>query len=197
MRSLLLLIRKRLLKFRQVLYRSCFLFQPAVLCGNFICEKWPKFSVPVRCDGKGIVSLGKKIRFGYEFAPRLGNGEILLQARTETSRIVVGENTIFSNNVSVIANEEITIGSSCLIGDLCLIMDSDFHNIDPLTRRKGTGSSSPVVIGNNVWLGSRVVVQKGVRIGDNSVITPNAVVTKDIPPDSIAGGIPARVIRAI
>ncbi|MBC7343530.1 MAG: hypothetical protein H5U02_13980 [Clostridia bacterium] len=55
----------------------------------------------------------------------------------------------------------------------------------------------PVYVGENVWLGSRVIVQKGVSTGNNSIVTPQSVVTRDIPPNCIAGGIPARVIRQI
>jgi acetyltransferase-like isoleucine patch superfamily enzyme len=54
-----------------------------------------------------------------------------------------------------------------------------------------------VIIGNNVWLGSRSIILKGVTIGDNSVIGAMSLVTKDIPPNSVAGGIPAKVIRTL
>lgn len=78
-----------------------------------------------------------------------------------------------------------------------LIMDSDFHDLDPATRHSGTGGALPVQIGNNVWLGSRVIVQKGVSIGDNSVIAAGAVVTRPVPANVVAGGNPARVIREL
>lgn len=60
---------------------------------------------------------------------------------------------------------------------------------------RGTRGDTEAVIGNDVWLGANVVVLKGVTIGDGSIVAANAVVTKDIPPYSIAGGLPARVIR--
>jgi acetyltransferase-like isoleucine patch superfamily enzyme len=53
------------------------------------------------------------------------------------------------------------------------------------------------VIGNNVWIGAKATVTKGVTIGDNVVIGANSVVTRDIPPNSVAAGAPARVIRSI
>jgi acetyltransferase-like isoleucine patch superfamily enzyme len=55
--------------------------------------------------------------------------------------------------------------------------------------------TAPVVIGNNVWLGSKVSVLRGVRIGDNAIIGAGAVVTHDIPANAIAAGVPARVLR--
>ncbi|SUG25694.1 galactoside O-acetyltransferase [Salmonella enterica subsp. arizonae] len=57
--------------------------------------------------------------------------------------------------------------------------------------------SFPVTIGNNVWIGSQVVINPGVTIGDNSVIGAGSVVTKDIPPDVVAAGVPCRVLRKI
>jgi maltose O-acetyltransferase len=84
-----------------------------------------------------------------------------------------------------------------LIGDQVTILDCDFHEISPITRMNGVGPIEPVVIGDNVWLGSRVMVLKGVTIGENSVVAAMSVVTKSIPPNSIAVGNPARVIRSI
>lgn len=57
--------------------------------------------------------------------------------------------------------------------------------------------TAPIVIGNNVWIGAKATVTKGVSIGDNSVIAANAVVTRDIPAGTLAAGVPARVIRRI
>ncbi|TEZ49613.1 maltose O-acetyltransferase [Escherichia coli] len=57
--------------------------------------------------------------------------------------------------------------------------------------------SFPITIGNNVWIGSHVVINPGVTIGDNSVIGAGSIVTKDIPPNVVAAGVPCRVIREI
>jgi len=154
-------------------------------------------NVPLRCDGKGFVEIGDYSTFGSSLAPKAGNGEILLQAREDDSILTIGKNVAFSNNIFVIATRHITIGDDCLIGDFTLIMDSDFHEVDPLKRRILTGTKKAVHIGNNVWFGSRVIVQKGVSIGDNSIIASQSVVTHSIPANCIAGGNPAKVIKTI
>jgi len=154
-------------------------------------------NVPVRSQGRGTLLIGTNNMLGYEPAPRLDNGEILLQPRERDSRIVIGNHNAFSNNVSLVAMGEITIGNRCLIGDQVTILDCDFHEISPLTRMNGVGPIEPVVIGDNVWLGSRVMVLKGVTIGENSVVAAMSVVTKSIPPNSLAAGNPAKVIRSI
>lgn len=151
--------------------------------------------VPVRCDGIGKVIIGNSVLLGCKPAPRAGNGEILLQARESDAVIKIGERVAFSNNISIISTQNISIGNDCLIGDFVLIMDSDFHGIAPHERRSSRGVSRPVAIGNNVWFGSRVIVQKGVTIGDNSIVAAQSVVTRNIPPNCIAGGNPAKVIR--
>ena len=157
----------------------------------------PAMDCPIRCDGAGRVNLNGRVNLGYRKAPILGNGEILLQARTPESEITIGSQTSTSNNVSVVACNRISIGESCQIGDLVSIYDCDFHEINPETRNQSAGISLPVVIGNNVWLGSRVMVLKGVEIGDHSVIAAGSIVTSSIPARSLAAGIPAKVIRKI
>ncbi|NLH15136.1 MAG: acyltransferase [Phycisphaerae bacterium] len=153
--------------------------------------------VPLRCDGDGHVEIAEGSKMGGRNSVRYGDGTILLQARDPKSHIRIGKNCAFSNNVSIISMESVEIGDDCLIGELVSIMDSDFHGIDSDKRRSDFVHSAPVKLENNVWLGSRVIVQKGVTIGANSIITPNAVVTSSVPPNTIAGGIPAKVIRSI
>jgi maltose O-acetyltransferase len=162
-----------------------------------VVGKHVRLNVPVRGEGEGTLIIGNRNSFGYGPAPRLGTGEILLQTRNPNAKIVIGEASWFNNNVSIVANQQITIGDRCAIGDLVSIYDCDYHEINPATRYRSTGLTKPVRIGNNVWLGSRVIVLKGVTIGDNSVIAAASVVTKPIPANCIAAGNPARVIRTI
>ena len=160
---------------------------------------WPRSAVafaPLRVDGIGHVEIGASVMLGYRPAPRFGCGEILLQARGHQSRIFIGAHTAMSNNISIIC-KSVQIGDGCQIGDMVSILDCDFHEINPSTRNESHGKISPVVIGSNVWLGSRVMVLKGVTIGDNSVISAGSVVTRSIPANVIAGGMPAKVIRHI
>lgn len=154
-------------------------------------------SVPIVADGKGKVMLGPKSSFGCREAPIYGNGHIRLQARTATAQIEIGEQCAFSNNVTLCALDSIVIGDACLIGEMVTIIDADHHELSPRDRWTGSGRIAPVVIGDNVWIGSRVIILAGVTIGGNSVIGAGAVVTKSIPPDTLAAGNPARPIRSL
>lgn len=191
-------MKKRILKALFIISRNLRrLFVPrSTWTGNWSIGCGTCLNVPVRLDGIGMVSIGDKVSLGYPTGPRQGNGEILLQARTSNSRIVIGARTAFSNNVSVIACLGVYIGADCLIGDMVSVVDSDFHGLSP-EDRKEQGKSAPVTIGDNVWLGARVMVLKGVTIGSGSLIGAGSVVTRDIPPRCLAAGSPARVIRKL
>lgn len=170
---------------------------PRRLSGNLVLRGRVRFLVPLRCDGEGVVYVSDRTKLGSPEAVRYGNGCVTLQARGRDSTIRIGEGCVFSNNVSIIAVESVEVGDGCLIGELVSILDSDFHTLAPTERRTSPAQTSPVRLENNVWLGSRVIVQKGVTIGENSVVAANAVVTTSLPANCIAGGVPARVIRTL
>ena len=156
-----------------------------------------RFDAPLRCDGLGLVRLHARVWIGYRPAPRSGSGEILLQARTARAVIEVGEGSSFSNNCTVVAVGRIQIGRRCLIGDHVAIFDTDFHRTEPDRRADPDAPAADVTLADNVWLGSRVLVLKGVTIGRNSVVAAGSVVTSNIPENVIAAGVPSRVIRSI
>jgi acetyltransferase-like isoleucine patch superfamily enzyme len=92
----------------------------------------------------------------------------------------------------------VVIGDGTIIGPGFCVMagDHDFRTAGVSYGASPRGRNEPVVIGRNVWIGARVLLLKGVNIGDGSVIGAGAVVSRDVPPFSIALGVPARVIRS-
>jgi maltose O-acetyltransferase len=88
----------------------------------------------------------------------------------------------------------ITIGDDVQIGPNVQLL-TPTHPIEPEARRAKWEASAPITIGNNVWLGGGVIVCPGVAIGDNTVVGAGAVVTRDLPPNVVAVGNPARVVR--
>jgi len=87
--------------------------------------------------------------------------------------------------------KKITIGKGCVIARHVLIIDSDAHHLLDSTRPM----TEEIKIGNNVWIGYRAMILKGVTIGDGSVIAAGAIVTKDVPEKCLVAGVPAKVIR--
>lgn len=111
-------------------------------------------------------------------------------------RLEVGDGVFINYGCSIAANELVRIGDRCSLGTYVIVMDNDFHQTDP-ERREERPPSSPVILEENVWLGARVIVLKGVTVGRNSVIGAGSVVTHDIPEQCLAAGVPARVIRRL
>ena len=106
----------------------------------------------------------------------------------------IGDSTFINYGCSIAASRSVSIGPRCNIGIYTIIMDNDYHRLEP-ERRNERPESAPIVLEENAWLGARVIVLKGVTIGTNSVIGAGSVVTHDIPPRSLAVGVPAKVIK--
>ena len=88
----------------------------------------------------------------------------------------------------------ITIGDGTQLGHTVVLATLN-HNENPAQRSETI--PAPIVIGRNVWIGANATITPGVTVGDGAIVAAGAVVTKDVPPDTIAGGVPARVIRAV
>jgi acetyltransferase-like isoleucine patch superfamily enzyme len=101
--------------------------------------------------------------------------------------------------VMVAALELVEIGEHCMLANGCFVTDAN-HRFDDRERPitwQGFDTKGPTRIGDNVWCGANVVVTSGVTIGERSVIGANSVVTRDIPPFTIAAGAPARPLRRV
>ncbi len=110
--------------------------------------------------------------------------------------VEIEEHAIINAGCILLDIGRIRIGSHSIIGPGCRIC-TPHHPLDATVRRSGKQYSSAVVIGDDCWLGSSVTVCPGVSIGDRSVIAAGSVVISNIPPDSLAAGNPARVIRSL
>ena len=128
----------------------------------------------------------------------LGN-EVRIWSNTEKSKILAGRGGVLKignncriNGTHIAAQKKITIGDNVRIGPYTLILDSNYHDVeDHFLDVEGTF----VTIEDNVWITSRVTILKGVVIGKGAVIAAGAVVTKDVPPYTLVGGVPAKLIR--
>ncbi|HMS82119.1 MAG TPA: acyltransferase [Nitrospira sp.] len=135
---------------------------------------------------------------------RLRIGENVLISRTtigaskvfDSPLLEIGNNTTIGYGTTISVAKQVIIGNSVLIAPCCIIMDSDDHPIDPVRRLKRepvlAEEVKPVTIGNNVWIGAYCTILKGVTIGDNSVISAHSVIVRDVVPNCIYAGNPAR-----
>ena len=156
---------------------------------------------------------GASLTIGDNFTFSSGDG-INPLCRNLRGKIYIDNNAsiVIGNNVGISsaclwAKERITIGDKVKIGGDCILMDTDAHNLDHQIRNSGetdengisidtlSANSSPIIIENDVLIGTRCIILKGVTIGARSIIAAGSVVTKSIPADCIAGGNPCKVIR--
>lgn len=110
--------------------------------------------------------------------------------------ITIGNNFYANFDCVMLDGGGIEIGDNVLFGPKVGIYTSN-HALDAQERVKGGCYAKKVTIGNNVWVGAGVHINQGVTIGDNTVIGSGSVITKDIPANVIAAGVPCRVIREI
>ena len=117
----------------------------------------------------------------------------------DEARIRIGAQTYLNIAVMVASVALVEIGDHCMFANGCFITDGNHRFEDPVrpVPWQGFTTKGPVRIGDNVWCGTNVVITSGVTLGHRSVIGANSVVTRDIPPYSIAAGSPAKVLRPI
>lgn len=108
--------------------------------------------------------------------------------------INVGKNVFINSGCRFQDQGGITIGDGALIGHNAVLATLN-HDIDP--QKRSTMHPAPITIGKDVWIGANVTVVPGVDIGDGAVIAAGAVVTQNVPPNVIAGGVPAKVLKKI
>lgn len=130
----------------------------------------------ILCYADGKVEIGEWVKIGFNSVVNCA------------CSISIGANTAIANNVTIIDHNTHPINPA----DRLLMRHTPHGSLE---RQPMWSDSKPVVIGQNVWIGSGVRIQKGVTIGDNSVIGANSVVTKDIPANCIAVGVPAKVVK--
>ena len=151
---------------------------------------------PCILRNKGKIELGHSV-----FLNSYPDGELYrtgLMAHLNSSVIRIGDNCSLNGTI-IHSRNAVVIGNNCMFGPGVIILDNDSHNpsIDPERRRQGKVGESPVVIGNNVWVGMRSIIMKGVHIGDNSIIAAGSIVTKSVPSNSLFGGNPADFIKEL
>lgn len=108
--------------------------------------------------------------------------------------IHIGNYGMLCPGVRISAADEIRIGHSCMFANNAFVTDSDWHD---LYNRVVTGVTAPVSIADNVWVGDSAIICKGVAIGNNSIVGAGAVVTGDIPANTVAAGNPAKVVKRL
>ncbi|TQK07472.1 DapH/DapD/GlmU-related protein [Herbaspirillum sp. SJZ107] len=175
------------------------------LCSQFI-------KMQMRAVG-GQVYIGRDcVLEGLEYVTCLGNFRAQDRNRIEAfgfhggvryqPTIVFGNNVSLENDCHIGAVNRIEIHDDVLIGSRVYITDhshgvGDYADIATPPNERLVWSKGPVIIGRNAWIGEGACILPGVTVGEGAVVGANAVVTRDVPPYSVVGGVPARIIKTI
>ena len=123
----------------------------------------------------------------------IGHGTKIRVHEGETS---IGAKSVLGQECTISAFQRVSIGRECIVADRAMLIDFD-HGVVEVERpiRLQGIYKRDVSVGHNCWIGYGACILRGVTVGDNSVIGTSSVVTKDLPPNSVAAGLPARVLR--
>ena len=160
----------------------------------------------VRIDGRPLVwgiwnvdVFGPNISLGKNVVFACGNGSrttiTSVKLGGHTGRIDIGDNVLVMHGVRLSSATHISIAEDCMLANFCYLTDSDWHDIHDRTML--VGKTAPIVLEKGVWIGDSVIITKGVRIGQNSVVAAGSVVTKNVPPNVVVAGNPARIVKTL
>jgi len=140
-----------------------------------------------RIEGSGDIILGDRVKIWSHVSKThisVGKG----------STLSIGAGTFINCGTVISVRYGVSIGKNCQIATQVVVMDSDFHGV---SDRETVEKPSPIVLEDDVWLATRAIVLKGVRIGKGAVVAAGSVVTKDVPANTLVGGVPAKVIKQL
>jgi len=144
--------------------------------------------------GRGLeLQIGKQGRIEFGRFVWIGDDT---KIRCHEGVVEIGAKTVMGQECTISAYQRVRIGEQCVIADRAMFIDFD-HGVVEVERpiRVQGIYKRDVEVGSNVWIGYGACILRGVRVGDNSIVGTNAVVTKDVPANAIVGGVPARIIR--
>jgi acetyltransferase-like isoleucine patch superfamily enzyme len=162
---------------------------------------WLRLRWRGRLQFDGIAFVCRNVRFeiGKDARVVLGRWSWLgdgTKIRAHEGEVVIGAKSVLGQECTISAYQHVSIGRECIVADRVMLIDFDHGVVDveqPI-RLQGIYKRD-VRVGHNVWIGYGACILRGVEVGDNSVIGTNSVVTRDVAPNSVVGGVPARLIR--
>jgi acetyltransferase-like isoleucine patch superfamily enzyme len=154
-----------------------------------------------RWTTSGMVFFGRRLELQIAPKGKIAFGRFVwvgdgTKIRCHEGVVEIGDKTVFGQECTISAYQRVRIGEQCVIADRAMFIDFD-HGVTEVERpiRVQGIYKRDTVVGSNVWVGYGACVLRGVRVGDNSVIGTNAVVTRDVPANAVVGGVPAKVLR--
>jgi acetyltransferase-like isoleucine patch superfamily enzyme len=158
-----------------------------------------RFRGRLQTDGLCFVGPNVSIQIGRDAVLRLGRWSWIghgSKLRVHEGEVSIGAKTVIGQEVTISAFQHVSIGRECIVADRVMLIDFD-HGVVEVERpiRLQGIYKRDVQVGHNCWIGYGACILRGVTVGDNCVIGTNTVVTKDVAPNAVVAGAPARVLR--
>jgi acetyltransferase-like isoleucine patch superfamily enzyme len=153
----------------------------------------------LQTDGLCFVGPGVTFEIGRDAVVRLGRWSWIghgSKIRAHEGEVSIGAKSVLGQECTISAFQHVSIGRECIVADRVMLIDFD-HGVveqDRPIRQQGIYKRD-VNVGHNCWIGYGACILRGVTVGDNAIIGTSTVVTKDLPANAVAGGVPARILR--
>ena len=153
----------------------------------------------LQTDGLCFVCPGVTFEIGRDAVVRLGRWSWIgdgCKIRAHEGLVEIGAKSVMGQDCTISSFQHVSIGRECILADRVMLIDFD-HGVVEVERpiRDQGIYKRDVRVGHNCWLGYGACILRGVTVGDNSVVGTSSVVTKDLPANSVSGGVPAKVLR--
>lgn len=158
--------------------------------GNIIVSESLLLGVNFSTKQKTIINIGNDGKLEVLKSSICNGCRISISSK---AKLKLGHDTSINENTRIMVNSYIEIGDNSIISFDVNILDSDQHKI--FIENQEIENTKPIIIGKNVWVGSRATILKGVTIGDGAIIASGSIVTKDVPPKTLVAGNPAKIIK--
>ena len=181
-----------------ILEKNTFFWKAFAVLRFYICRAYFRKKI----SAKGISALGKNIRLLIN-----NNGQIFFRGRViaaddvelqSSGKLIIGSGTTINRYSRIVAYDHIEMGDNVMLAEFVTIVDHDHKfSLDNNELVFSGYETKPVKIGSNVWVGEKASILKGCTIGDNVIVAAHSLVTKDVPSNSIVGGVPAKILKVI
>jgi acetyltransferase-like isoleucine patch superfamily enzyme len=153
----------------------------------------------LQTDGLCFVGPGVELEIGRDAVVRLGRWCWIghgTKIRAHEGEVEIGAKTVLGQECTISSFQHVAIGRECIVADRVMLIDFD-HGVTEEERpiRVQGIYKRDVNVGNNCWIGYGACILRGVTVGDNAIIGTSTVVTRDLPANAVAGGVPARILR--
>jgi acetyltransferase-like isoleucine patch superfamily enzyme len=158
-----------------------------------------RFRGRLKTDGIAFICPDVTLEIGKDATLHLGRWSWLghgTKIRAHEGEVRIGAKSVLGQECTISSFQHVSIGRECIVADRVMLIDFD-HGVVEVERpiREQGIYKRDVKVGHNVWIGYGACILRGVTIGDNAIVGTSAVVTKDVRPNAVVGGIPARVLR--